>query len=1179
MQKGLYQYPSIPLKIKDNLYFIMKCSFISVVIQLILANVLIASSGYGQNLEKKVRINIENASVKESLLVIEQSSNIRFLFRTDLLSPVRKTVTLNAQEITVRDAINQVLKNTPLEYKVAGGFVTIVARPVQYRLTGKVIDANTKETLPGVSVRIKDAPGGTMTDQNGNFSLSLSSPEVTLVFSYMGYNSREVKLGKNSEGITVALSPSSTALSEVTVQARRNTRTETAVLDERKKSSIVQDAISAQQIERTASITTTQALQRVSGVTITDDKYIAVRGLGDRSVIGQLNGVRLASSDPDRSSIPLDLVPASLLDNITVYKTVTPDKPADAASGIVELKTKSVPEKMTFEVITQTGFNSNIGIGGRYNSFWNSDMGFLGTKINKKDLSADFLNLSKQYPDGLGSIQKMIAASNYNADARKEVSRINNIMQGFDPVLTTQTKRAPLNQLYSATFGNSYKVFDHHQLGVILGGNYYRRTSNIYDGNLTQYSIYQGVVTGNPYVYSQRKIPNYTTTNNIVMGKYQTYKENTGIETLNYGLLAGLTYRFNPRHEISFQYMGSWGGENTASNLRGGYYYSGLPGDVNSTTYSLKQTFRSLNTFNLQGEHKLLNKEYSPRLSYNIATSKSGQNDPDYRFVNLVDYKPRNGGVYEIPVINNLPNTPIAKYIYTDRYYALTSGYVNGFGPYGIMQADPNGRRWRKLEETNYNYKADLAVPFSFLGTKQEFKVGINYLNRERKFGENVLFLPGSNFTNYGSYAGAQAGRFSYIPLYEVEGNLNRLVSNEVIGIKTPSGGVGEGDFPVGGFLYNIQKSPNNYTGFYETNAVYGMLDLKVSDALRVVGGVRFENTNIQSAVDTKNVFLDPSLIAANENGMINLNPQNPNSVYKQGYKPYYSVNATYTLNDNMNFRAAFNTTLARPELREITNVYDFDAFQMGLVVGNRNLINQSTKNLDFRWEWFPAAGEVIAVSAFGKEINNQLVKVFSLQTQGLAATFPEFPVIQFQNDPNKGRVYGLELELVKNLGSLWGPAKDFFLGSNLLLAQSNVKKTPERLAANWSVDRNAPTNSPLFEQAPYSINAWLNYANKKSGTDLTATFNMVGERLVQINLTGEPDLYTRPFAMLDLVFSQRLNKRLLFKGYAKNILNPAIKTVYSNPDTGGKWYGNEYINRSYKRGAEFMFGFTYNLF
>ncbi len=51
------------------------------------------------------------------------------------------------------------------------------------------------------------------------------------------------------------------------------------------------------------------------------------------------------------------------------------------------------------------------------------------------------------------------------------------------------------------------------------------------------------------------------------------------------------------------------------------------------------------------------------------------------------------------------------------------------------------------------------------------------------------------------------------------------------------------------------------------------------------------------------------------------------------------------------------------------------------------------------------------------------------------------------------------------------------------------------------------------------------------------------------------------------------------FKGYIKNMLNPAVQTVYANPGTGGTWYGNKYINRSFKRGTEFMMGFTYNLF
>lgn len=1149
-----------------QIHFLMKCSFIFLVLQLTFVTLLLGGHVKSQDLSTKLDLHLNKAGVRESLLHIEKESGVRFLLPEELLEHAGKPVTLYEKNITVKDALTHIFSGTDLTYRLLNGYVVIVRKPVPVPITGRVLDGKTKDPMPGVSIRVKGTSAGATTDASGNFSLMVPEEGATLVFSLMGYEPKEVKVNKSTGSITVMLTVSSRQLGEVTVNARRKTNTEITVLQERKNAAIVQDAISAQQIERTASITTTQALQRVSGVTVTDDKYVAIRGLGDRSVIGQLNGVRLASSDPDRSTIPLDLVPASLLDNITIYKTVTPDKPADAAAGIVELKTKSVPDKATLEIIAQTGFNSNIGPGGKMNSFYKSELGFFGTNVNQKNLTGEFLDLSRQYPGGLGQIQQLMANSNNDPAMLKEANRINRIMHSFDPVMTTRYKQAPLNQLYSATYGNSFKVFKNKQLGVVAGANYYRRTTDVYGGELTQYSIYQGVITGNPQVYSPRNIPNYITPNSLFMGKYQTYKENTGTETLNYGALAGLTFRFNPRHEISMQYLGSWGSEAQAVNMYGQYQYTGLPGDVNSTIYSLKQTRRSLNTFNLQGEHKFLASAYSPRLSYNMASSSSSQNDPDFRFVTLTDYRPRDGAFYWRPAV--AAGSGQGSYVYTDHLYALNSGYVNGYGTYGIIQAEPNGRRWRNLEETNWNYKADLTLPFPLFGQKQEFKTGFNYLNRDRTFRENMFFLPGSNFAPNGA-----------ITLYDVAGNLDRLVSPEVIGIRPVSGGTGEGANAVGGYLYNSQKSPNNYNGFFETNAFYGMLDLRVLSNLRLAGGVRFERTNIQSAVDTSDVYLDPSLTKKNSDGQsIPVVLIDPNSVYRTSYKPYYALNMTYTWKENMNFRMAYNTTLARPELRELTNVFEFDAFQMGLVVGNPKLVNQHTENLDFRWEWFPKAGEVISVSLFGKRINNQLVKVFSLKTDGLAAKYPEYPTIQFQNDPNTGTVWGVELELVKDLGKLTPAFKNFFIGTNLLLAQSNIKKTQARYNANKSLDRHTPENSPLFEQAPYSLNGWLNYKSGKTGTDLTATFNMVGERLVQINLTGEPDLYTRPVPVLDLVFSQQLGKRLLFKGYTKNILNPAVQTVYANPGTGGLWYGNRYINRSFKRGSEIMLGFTYKL-
>ncbi|SEL99820.1 TonB-dependent receptor [bacterium A37T11] len=1037
-------------------------------------------------------------------------------------------------------------------------YTNVQAQNDQIVVRGRIYDEDGRTPLAGVSIQVKGTGIAVTSDRQGSFTIPVPGYEGTvLVFRYLGYESKEIHASNTS--LVVKMAVSKTMLDQVTVQATKRVNTEIALLDERRRAGIIQDGISAQQIERTASITTTQALQRVVGVTVTDDKYVAIRGLGDRSVIGELNGARLASANPDRTSVPLDLVPAALLDNITVYKTFTPDKPADAAAGIIELKTKSVPDSMIFEVIAQSGFNSNIGLRGRYNSFNNSNMGFLGTRINDKDLPGDFLDLAKQYPIGLGSIQQMIANSNFSVEGQQEASRINGIMQRFDQTLTTSFQDANPNQLFSVNFGNSYTVFNKHKLGVILGANYYRRTTDVYQGELTQWSVYQGVVTGNPYLYSRRNIPNFITPNNLLLGKYQTYQENTGTETLNYGVLGGLAYRFSPRHEISAQFMGSWGGENAATNMDGSYQYTGLSGDVASTIQSLRQTYRNLYTYQLQGEHKFLPGVYSPRLSYSASTSVSYHNDPDYRFTSLAVYTPNTGESNSGGVDGG----------YKEHIYALTSGYVNGYGPFGIIQAEPNGRRWRHLNEKNYNYKADLSIPFPFLGQKQELKLGNNYLFRKRIFTENHLFLPGSNFSDLGSYS-----------LYQVDGDLNRLVSNEVIGIRTPTTGAGEGEMPISGFMYNNQKSPNNYDGYYETNAFYGMLDLKLTENLRVTGGVRFETTDMGSVVDTSGVFLDPSLTVASADGTsVPLTLIEPNSLYRTGYKPFYSFNATYTLNGDMNIRGAYNTTLARPELREITNVFEYDAFQLGLVVGNPNLQNQTTQNLDFRWEWFTGPGEVLAVSAFGKRIHNQLVKVFSLRTEGLAATYPEFPVVQFQNEQHTGEVWGMEFEAVKDLGKVWDRMQYFFVGANLMLAQSDIKKSDLRYAANQTLDRHTPKNSPLFEQAPYSVNGWLNYTNNRWGSDFTATFNMVGERLVQINLLGEPDLYSRPVPMLDLVWSQRIARRLVFKGYAKNILNPAIKTVYANPGTGGSWYGNEYVQRSYKRGAEIMMGFTYNVF
>src|SRR5262249_53970308 len=265
---------------------------------------------------------------------------------------------------------------------------------------GKVVDAHSGEALVGATVKVRGTNTVVATDATGNFTIVVPNDVPSLEISYIGFTTHTLTLN-GSPFYTVRLASGARVLSQAVVSARRKVNTEAALLNERRTAAVVSDGISAANIEKTASLTTTQALARVTGVTITDDKYVAIRGLGDRAVIAELNGARLSSSDPDRSAVPLDLVPAALLDNITVYKTMTPDHPADASAGIVELKTKSVPDSLQLIVTAQVGGNSTIGTGGSYNSFTGSDLGFFGQHVKKNDLSPAFQNLQNQYPGGL----------------------------------------------------------------------------------------------------------------------------------------------------------------------------------------------------------------------------------------------------------------------------------------------------------------------------------------------------------------------------------------------------------------------------------------------------------------------------------------------------------------------------------------------------------------------------------------------------------------------------------------------------------------------------------------------------------------------------------------------------------------------------------------------------------
>jgi outer membrane receptor protein involved in Fe transport len=132
---------------------------------------------------------------------------------------------------------------------------------------------------------------------------------------------------------------------------------EVSTLDQVRFSESMLDVLSADDFKVTADSSVADALSRVSGVTIVDDKFVYVRGLGERYSSTLFNSALLPSPDPLRRVVPLDLFPTGVMEQLSIQKTWAPYLPADFSGGSVQLTTKRVPMEREASLSFSTSFN------------------------------------------------------------------------------------------------------------------------------------------------------------------------------------------------------------------------------------------------------------------------------------------------------------------------------------------------------------------------------------------------------------------------------------------------------------------------------------------------------------------------------------------------------------------------------------------------------------------------------------------------------------------------------------------------------------------------------------------------------------------------------------------------------------------------------------------------------
>lgn len=261
-------------------------------------------------------------------------------------------------------------------------------------LKGKIIDADTEEPLTGATVQIIGKEGGAVADIDGNFVLqNIKSGTYSIIVKYIGYVSQQidgVKVGgKNNEPLVIRLKYNEQSIKEVNVTAKRNLESERALQVERMNSNIAIENIGSKEMSVKGLGDVQEGVKKLTGISIASAGQLIVRGLGDRYSITTLNGLPIASPNPDNKLVPLDLFPSSTVEAITVSKVYDATSFADYSGAHIDINTK--------DNVAEDFFQISVNGGGKFNTFGKDfyDMDNYGGLFKSSSYDKSVLSLEK----------------------------------------------------------------------------------------------------------------------------------------------------------------------------------------------------------------------------------------------------------------------------------------------------------------------------------------------------------------------------------------------------------------------------------------------------------------------------------------------------------------------------------------------------------------------------------------------------------------------------------------------------------------------------------------------------------------------------------------------------------------------------------------------------------------
>ena len=325
-------------------------------------------------------------------------------------------------------------------------------------LRGKITDGETGEGLYGATVMKQGTGTGVVADFDGNYSLSLEPGQHTIVLTFISYQTQtienvDVKAGQVTT-LDLVMASAVSELEEVVVTGEALRDSEAGIMTFQRKSANVVDGVSNQSFKKTGDRDLATAMGRVTGVSVQSGKFVYVRGLGDRYTRTTLNSMTIPGLDPDRNDVQIDIFPTSVLENVIVYKTFSPNLPGDFTGGIVDVETKNFPETKT----------TSVTLGLRYNP----EMNLNGNNLSYQGGSTDWLG----FDDGTRALP--FPTSTSVPDVSSGDPLIESMTRSLNPQLAPERKRSFLNTSFSFNHGNQVNK-DKFTIGYTAIFNYQSR--------------------------------------------------------------------------------------------------------------------------------------------------------------------------------------------------------------------------------------------------------------------------------------------------------------------------------------------------------------------------------------------------------------------------------------------------------------------------------------------------------------------------------------------------------------------------------------------------------------------------------------------------------------------------------------------------------------------------------